>query len=438
MSHRVVITGAGCITPLGSEVDEVWHNLKEGRSGIGPIGLFDASNFPVRIAAEVRGWDISEVGEDPARWQSHPRQTRFAVGAAIKAVRSAGLAPDRIDPLRFGVYLGCGETFPDLTELAESIAPAMRDGKFDQRAFMSRALAVMDPERAANCEPHVPAQCLASLFNAQGPNVNCIAACVSSTQAIGEAAEIIRRGEADVMLSGGAHSMIHPLGIAGLHRLSVLSEANEKNDKAMRPFDATRDGFVVGEGGAIVVLERLEHARARGADIWGEIKGYASAHEAYHLTDAHPEGRAMTQCVRQALRQSRLNLDDIDYVNAHGTSTRLNDRIETVALKHAFGPAVYGIPVSSTKSMIGHCTTACGAIELVVALMVVRTGVIPPTINYETADPQCDLDYVPNTAREQKCRHALSDSLGFGGQNAALVVSRFDERSAVVSRREAA
>jgi 3-oxoacyl-[acyl-carrier-protein] synthase II len=343
------------------------------------------------------------------------------------------LDSDRLDPLRFGVYLGCGETFPDLAELADAMAPAMRDGRFDPRMFMSRALSVMDPERAVNCEPHVPAQCLASLFNAQGPNVNCIAACVSSTQAIGEAAEIIRRGEADVMLSGGAHSMIHPLGIAGLHRLSVLSEANDKNDKAMRPFDAGRDGFVVGEGGAVVVLESLEHALARNADIWGEIKGYGSAHEAYHLTDTHPEGRAMTQCVRQALKQSRLNLDEIDYVNAHGTSTRLNDRIETVALKHAFGPDVYRIPVSSTKSMLGHSTTACGATELLVALMAVRTGVIPPTINYETADPQCDLDYVPNTAREKKCRHALSDSLGFGGQNAALIVSRFDERSTAVT-----
>jgi len=430
MTHRVVITGAGCITPLGSNVDEVWDNLKEGRSGIGPIDLFDASRFPVRIAAEVRDWDVSDVGQDPARWRKHPRQTRFAVGAGIKAVRSSGLNPERLDPLRFGVYLGCGETFPELAELGEAIAPAMQNGTFDLGEFSSHALRVIDPELAANCEPQVPAQCLASLLNAQGPNANCIAACASSTQAIGEAAEAIRRGEADVMLAGGAHSMIHPLGIAGLHRLSVLSEENEKNDKAMRPFDATRDGFVVGEGGAIVVLESLEHARARGAEIWGEIKGYASGHEAYHLTDAHPQGRAIVQCVRQALRQARLNLDDIDYINAHGTSTRLNDRIETVALKQAFGETAYGIPVSSTKSMIGHCTTACGAIELLVALLVVRTGVIPPTINYETADPQCDLDYVPNTAREQKCRNAMSDSLGFGGQSAALVVSRFDERAA--------
>jgi len=432
MSHRVVITGAGCITPLGSEVDEVWHNLKEGRSGIGPISIFDARGFPVRIAAEVHDWDVSEVGEDPADWKSHPRQTHFAVGAAVKAMQSAGLAPDRLDPLRFGVYLGCGETFPELAELAEAMAPALRDGKFDAREFVSRALAVMDPDSAANCEPHVPAQCVAALFNAQGPNVNCIAGCASSSQAIGNAAEIIRRGEADVMLAGGAHSLINPLGVTGLCQLGVLSRANERNGKAMRPFDGERDGFVIGEGGAIVVLESLDHARARHAEIWGELEGYASAHEAFHLTDTHPEGRGLAQCMRHALRDARLNLDDVDYVNAHGTSTRLNDRIETLALKNAFGAGAYAIPVSSTKSMMGHFTTASGAIELLVALMVVRTGVIPPTINYEIADPECDLDYVPNTARRRKCRRALSNSLGFGGQNAALVVSRFDERSASV------
>lgn len=429
MSVRVVVTGAGCVTPLGSDVEAFWRNLKEGRSGIGPIRVFDASRFPIRIAAEVRDWSLAQVGEDPARWKSHPRQTQFAVGAAIEAVRSADLPLDRLDPLRFGVYLGCGETFPDLEELAASIAAATPEGKFDARKFMAHALSTIDPQRAAHCEPDVAVQCLASRFNAQGPNMNCIAACVSSTQAIGEAAEVIRRGEADVMLAGGAHSLIHPLGIAGLHRLSVLTESNERAEKAMRPFDAQRDGFVVGEGGAIVVLERLDHALARRAEIWGELKGYASGHEAYHLTDTDPEGRAMTQCVRQALRQARLNRDDIDYINAHGTSTRLNDRIETLALKRALGPDVYRIPVSSTKSMLGHATTACGAIEFLAALLTVRTGVIPPTINYETADPDCDLDYVPNTARLQKCVHALTDNLGFGGQNAVLIVSRYDERS---------
>jgi 3-oxoacyl-[acyl-carrier-protein] synthase II len=316
--------------------------------------------------------------------------------------------------------------------------PSIRDGKLDVGEFVRRAYAVMDPENAINCEPHVPAQCLAALLDAQGPNLNCIAACASSAQAIGNAGEMIRRGEADVMLAGGAHSLIHPLGITGLLRLSVLTLANEKGEKAMRPFDANRNGFVVGEGGAIVALEELEHARARGAEILGELTGYSSGHEAYHLTDTHPGGRALADCVRKALCQAKLNFGDIDYVNAHGTSTRLNDRIETLALKKAFGEAAYRIPISSTKSMLGHSTTACGALELVVALMAVRTGLIPPTINLETRDPECDLDYVPNAAREGRCRHALSDSLGFGGQTAALIVSRFEERSARVSLAHAA
>jgi 3-oxoacyl-[acyl-carrier-protein] synthase II len=438
MSRRVVVTGVGCITPLGTEVDQVWDNLSEGRSGVGPITAFDARTFPIRIAAEVRDWSLAEVGEDPARWRKHPRQTHFAVGAAYKAVRSAGLEPSRLDPRRFGVYLGCGETFPDLDMLAATTASASPAEAFSYPEFFRRALTLVDPECAAYCEPHIPAQCLAGLFGAEGPNVNCIAACASSTQAVGNAAELIRRGEVDVMIAGGSHSMIHPVAISGLHRLSVLTSANEKMTKAMCPFDAHRDGFVVGEGGAIVILEGLDHALARGADIWGEVTGYASSHEAFHLTDTRPDGRSLVHCVHASLAQAHLNPDQIDYVNAHGTSTRMNDRIETGALKEAFGPAAYRIPISSTKSMLGHSTTACGAIEFVVALMAVRTGVIPPTINYETADPQCDLDYVPNAARQRNCRHALSDNLGFGGQSAAVVVSRYDERSSRVFRFKAA
>lgn len=438
MSQRVVITGAGCVTPLGNNLDTMWCNAVAGRSGVGPVTRFDASGFPSRIAAEVRGWDVAQVGEDPARWRKHPPQTLFSIGASLEAFRTAGLDSRRPDPLRFGVYFGCGETFPELRDLADLIAPAIREGRLDARELNRRALVAMDPEEATYCEPHVPACCVAGLLDAQGPNVNCVAACASSTQAIGNAAELIRRGDADVMLAGGAHSMIHPLGITGLHRLSVLTLSNEMLGKAMRPFDADRDGFVVGEGAAVVVLESLDHALARGADIWGELTGYASGHDAFHLTDTHPEGRGFARCVRESLRQARLNVDDIDYVNAHGTSTRMNDRIETFALKQAFGPSAYRIPVSSTKSMMGHATTACGAIELVVTLMAIRRGVIPPTINYETPDPECDLDYVPNVARERKCRHAMSVSLGFGGQCAALVVSRYRGRSASVTFPDAA
>lgn len=429
MSRRVVITGVGCATPLGTDLAQVWKNLTEGRSGIGPISLFDAQAFPVRIAAEVKDLDRADFGSSSIDWSEHPRQTQFAVVSAVQATRAAGIAPGTVDPARLGVYLGCGEIFWSLAEFGPLIAEAARDGHLNPGKFFRDAFSRSNTRLQENNEPNMPSYCLAGLFDAQGPNLNCIAACASSTQAIGEAAEVIRSGDADVMLAGGAHSMVDPVAMSGLHLLSVLSTANDKGPAAMRPFDRQREGFVVGEGGAVAVLEELEHARNRGAEILGELTGFASGHDAYRVTDTHPDGRGYVHCVRQAIKQAGLNLTDIDYINAHGTSTVLNDRIETLAIKHAFGNEAYRIPISSTKSMIGHATTACGAIEMIVALMAVRTGVIPPTINYEVFDPDCDLDYVPNTAREIRCRHVLSNSLGFGGQNAAIVVSRFDEAS---------
>ncbi|MBN2473390.1 MAG: beta-ketoacyl-[acyl-carrier-protein] synthase family protein [Pirellulales bacterium] len=429
MRRRVVVTGAGCVTPLGGNVAEVWEGLTEGRSGIGPITLFDASDLPIRIAAEVRNWDLSDVGEDPDAWQTHPRQTAFAVGAAIQAVRSAGLEEARLDPLRLGVYLGCGETYQDFFQFAQWTSAAARNGPFEQLRFLEAVLREEHADAGLQFELNMPAHLLAGVFNAQGPNLNCTATCVSSAQAIGEATETIRRGQADVMLAGGAHSMIHPFGVSGFHRLAVLSEHNDAGPKAMRPFDRDRNGFVIGEGGAILVLESLEHAQRRGAEIWGELTGYGSTHDAFRLTDADPGARGATTCIARALHDAWLHPDEIDYVNAHGTSTKLNDKVETLAIKQAFGPRAYDLPISSTKSMMGHLTTACGAIETLVSLMVVRSGAVPPTINYETSDPECDLDYVPNCTRELPCRHALSNSLGFGGQNAALIVSRFDERT---------
>lgn len=429
MSRRVVITGVGCATPLGTNLAQVWGNLTAGRSGIGTISLFDAADYPVRIAAEVKRLDEADFGGHKIDWLEHPRQTRFAVTSAIQAVKASGISDHVVDPTRFGVYLGCGEIFWDLTQFGPLMAQASREGRFDAQKFFRDAVEKSSGRRQENNEPNMPSYCLAGLFDAQGPNLNCIAACASSSQAIGGAAEIIRRGEADAMLAGGSHSMVDPMAMSGLHLLSVLSTANEMGPAAMRPFDGERTGFVVGEGGAVVVLEELEHARARGAEILGELTGFASGHDAYRVTDTHPEGRGYVHCVHQALKQASLNLTDVDYINAHGTSTVMNDRIETLALKNAFGRQAYRIPVSSTKSMMGHSTTACGAMEMIVALMAVRTGVVPPTINYEVPDPHCDLDYVPNTAREIPCRHVLSNSLGFGGQNATLIVSRFDEAS---------
>ena len=423
--QRVVITGLGMVTPLGTELDRVWELLTRGQSGVGPITLFDASHFPVRIAAEVPDWNISEVGEDPAQWDNHARQTQFAVAAALKAARHAGLAETHIDPTRLGIYLGCGEVFPDLECLGQLMGAAMVGGEFQLEQFVRVAQGVCCGSAELASEPCVAVGSIAGRLDAQGPSANYTSACASSSIAIGEAAEVIRRGDADVMLAGGAHSMIHPLGITGFHRLSTLSTRNDDPEKASRPFDRDRDGFVVGEGGAILTLESLEHARRRRAEIWAEVTGYGATHDAYRITDPHPEGRGSVRCMSLALADANVNDDEIDYINAHGTSTVANDRQESLAIKHVFDRRAYKIPVSSTKSMTGHLTTACGAVEMVVTAMAVRRGVVPPTINYETPDEFCDLDYVPNEAREIRCRHALCNSYGFGGQNASLVVSRF-------------
>jgi 3-oxoacyl-[acyl-carrier-protein] synthase II len=418
--RRVVVTGLGCITPLGVQLDQVWERLVEGRTG--PITLFDASSYSVRIAAEVRDWHASELEGDFKNWENEARQTGFAVAAAKRAMGIAGLENGQIDPLRFGVYLGCGETYPDFARFGQVLAAAVGNGQFQPRDFVREAQGNGHPAWEIPCEPNLPASYLAGMFNAQGPNANYTAACVSSTQAVGEATDVIRRGEADAMLAGGAHSMIHPFGLSGFIRLSVLSSRNDPT--AMRPFDRDRDGFVVGEGAAVVVLEELEHARKRGAEIWGEIAGYGSSQNAFRITDSHPEGRGISDCVQAALDQARLNPEQIDYVNAHGTGTIENDRVETLGLKRVFGEQAYKVPISSTKSMVGHLTTACGGVELVVCLLTLRHGVVHPTINYEHPDPECDLDYVPNTAREVPCTHILNTNFGFGGQNAAVVVSR--------------
>ena len=292
--------------------------------------------------------------------------------------------------------------------------------------FIETGLGLLNPVAELEQEPNMPAGHLASLFNAQGPNANCLTACAASSQAIGEATELIRRGDCDAMLSGGTHSMIHPFGVTGFNLLTALSTRNEEPQKASRPFDRDRDGFVLGEGAAMVVLEEFEHAKARGANILGEIRGYGSTADAYRITDTHPEGRGASSCIRMALEDAGLTGDDIDYINAHGTGTIVNDKVETLAAKKVFGDRAYKIPVSSTKSMMGHLIAAAGATELIVCLMAVRDNVLPPTINYETPDPDCDLDYVPNEARDAPCSVALSNSFGFGGQNITLIVSRMD------------
>jgi 3-oxoacyl-[acyl-carrier-protein] synthase II len=425
MRRRVVVTGAGCVTPLGADTLQVWQRLKEGQSGVGPITLFDARTFPVRMAAEVRDWDMADVGEDPAQWTGQPRQTQFAVAAAIKAWRSSGLDDYAFDPLHAGVFLGCGEAFPDFVQFCQLAGSALDPVGLNLDEFSEQARQACSQRDELTLGPGAAAGLIAARLGLQGPNMNFTSACVSSSMAVGEATEAIRQGDAEIMFAGGAHSMIHPFGITGFHRLSTLSTRNDDPLHAARPFDRERDGFVVGEGAALVVLEELEHARRRGAEIWGEVAGWSTTHDAFRITDLEPEGRSASRCMAEALADAQLPAEDIDYINAHGSGTVVNDKTETLAVKRAFGPAAYRIPLSGTKSMTGHLTTACGAIETVVCLMALREGVVPPTINYETPDPECDLDYVPNTAREYRCRHVMNNTFGFGGQNVSLVLSQF-------------
>ncbi len=425
--RRVVITGAGVINPLGNDVSTVWSAIQESRSGVGYTTIFDASRFPTKISAEVRNWDISQAGEDPEFWQYRGRHTKFAVGAAKQAMAESGVLDSISNPRRFGVYMGSGEGNQDFNSFATMMARSLDDqGNLDLVKFTEAGMDILNPITELEQEPHMPVGHMAALFNAQGPNANCLTACAASSQAIGEATEIIRRGEADVMLSGGTHSMIHPFGVTGFNLLTALSENNDNPTGASRPFDRLRDGFVLGEGAAMVVLEELEHAKRRGAPIWGEVIGYGSTADAYRITDIHPDGRGAIGCMRMALIDAGLNTDQIDYVNAHGTSTTVNDKVESKACREVFGQYAMQTPVSSTKSMMGHLIAAAGATELIVCLLAIRDNVLPPTINYENPDPLCDLDYVPNEARQAKCQIALNNSFGFGGQNITVIVSEFN------------
>ncbi|MFH1919350.1 MAG: beta-ketoacyl-ACP synthase II [Planctomycetota bacterium] len=425
MRRRVVVTGMGFVTPLGSEIEATWNRLLNGDSGIGYISLFDASSFPTKISAEVRDWDVSDVGEDPEEWKYQGRHTHFAVGAAKKAVADSGIEGSDLDPTRFGVYTGSGEGQQDFARFTQMMVAALEGESLDLARFTKTGMEILHPIAELEQEPNMPAGHLASLFDAQGPNVNCLTACAASSQAIGEAVELIRRGEADVMLSGGTHTMIHPFGVTGFNLLTALSTSNDEPHRASRPFDRNRDGFVLGEGAGMVVLESLDRAQARGAHIYGEICGYGSTADAFRITDTHPQGRGAISCIRMALDDAQLNSDQIDYINAHGTSTSVNDRVETLAIKQVFGSQAYAIPVSSTKSMMGHLIAAAGATEMIICLLAMRDNVVPPTTNYENPDPECDLDYVPNVAREVQCDHVLSNSFGFGGQNITLIARRF-------------
>jgi 3-oxoacyl-[acyl-carrier-protein] synthase II len=419
----------GAITPLGHDVKTLFEALLAGKSGIGPITRFNASRFPTQFAAEVKNFNLAKFVPNCERWADSGVNSQFAAAAAQQALRDAGLLNHaKIDRTRFGVYLGSGEGIQDFPNLISLVAQSYQEADRSVNAvtFARGALQVFHPGHEAEQELHTTAAHLAAHFDIEGPNYNCLTACAASAQAVGEAVELIRHDDADLMLAGGSHSMIHPLGMTGFNLLTALSTRNDAPEKSSRPFDLHRDGFVLGEGAGMLVFEELEHAKKRGAKIYGELTGYGSTADAFRVTDSHPEGRGAIACIEGALKDSGLHRGDIGYINAHGTSTKVNDSVETLAIKKVFGDGAYQIPVSSTKSMHGHLIAATGAVELIICVEAMRHGVLPPTTNYETPDPECDLDYVPNRPREKRFRHALSNSFGFGGQNISLIVSAFN------------
>lgn len=426
MNRRVVITGMGWVTPLGHEIEGVWRRLLAGESGVAPTTIFDAGTYPTQFSAEVKEFDLKNfMGAHYEHHAGCSRNAGFALAAAEMAWKHAGLngAP-HVDAEMVGVYLGGGEGPIDFDNfVAAAIAgwdPEARDLNAVRWAEVARErlTAVKEFEQDPNCA----AGHIAVRFNAQGPNFNTLTACAASTQALGEAATIIRHGDADVMISGGAHSMIHPLGVTGFNRLTALSTRNDTCQTASRPFDRSRDGFVLGEGAGILILEEMENATRRGAPILGEIIGYGSTADAFRVTDMHEGGRGAIAAMQDALRDADVTIADIDYISAHGTGTVENDKVETAAIRSVFAERAKQVPISSVKSMLGHLIAGAGAVELITCVLAMRDGVVPPTINYTEPDPNCDLDYVPNEARELSVRTCLSNSFGFGGQNDTLIV----------------
>ncbi len=424
--RRVVVTGFGAVTPNGLDAESFWKATVEGRSGVARIEGFDVTGFPVRVAGEVRGFDARTYVSNPKSLKVMGKNIRFGVAAAQMAMENSGLKDRPPDPARFGVTMGSGIVPTDIEEIGDAVLASLDEqGKFDIRRFGEEGQKRLFPLWLLKHLPNMVAAHISIIHNAQGPNNTVTTACSASTQAIGEAFRILARGDADVMLAGGSDSRIDPLSLVTYTLLGAVSTAARPPGKVSRPFDRQRDGFVLGEGAAILVLETEEHARARGASIVAEVVGYGSSFDAYGITKPEPEGRGAAQAMERTLKDARMAPSEIDYISAHGTSTILNDKMETLAVKTVFGAAAKTIPLSSIKSMIGHLIGAAGAMEILVSVLAIRDGVVPPTINLDTPDPDCDLDYVPNTARSMRVRSVLSNSFGFGGQNAAVIVREY-------------
>jgi 3-oxoacyl-[acyl-carrier-protein] synthase II len=409
---KVVVTGIGAVTPVGVDVESTWSSILSGVSGVGPITLFDTTGYRTTIAAEVSGWDTG-AHFDAKEARRLDRFSEFFIVAARQAMAHAGLdlATDEEAAARAGVFVGAG--FGGMGSFIEEIQTL--EGRGPDR---------VSPTGVPRIIPNMAAGLVSIEHNLTGPVSCVVTACSASANAIGDAAEIIRRGAADVMIAGGAEAAITTFGIATFAQARALSTRNDDPTGASRPFDADRDGFVMGEGGAVLVLESLDHARARGAEALAEVTGYGMSADAYHITLPKPGGMGAARAMTAAIEDASLTSSDIGYINAHGTSTPANDSTETAAIKIALGEDAYRTPVSSTKSVTGHLLGGAGALEAIVSILALRDKVLPPTINYRTADPECDLDYVPNEARDAQFDNVMSNSFGFGGHNVSLVLSR--------------
>ena len=409
---RVVITGIGMISPVGMSVNESWQNALSGQSGIGPVTQFDASELPCRIAGEVKGFEPRDfIPYKEIRRMS--RVSQLATAAGRMAMEDAGLTGEEDEPERIGVVVGTG-------------MGGLETAYENMRVFREKGLARLSPFSLPMVLPSMPTHHISLIARAMGPISTVVAACATGTQSIGEAAEFIRRNAADIVLAGGAEGLIHLSSMASFAAMRALSTShNDEPEKASRPFDKERDGFILSEGAGVVVLERLETALARGAQIRAEVLGHASSSDAFHVAAPDPEGAGAVRAMRWAVDDAGLKLDEIDYINAHGTSTLLNDATETYAIKKVFGEEAYNIPVTSTKSVTGHAMGGAGAIEAIFCVRALQEGIIPPTWNYETPDPDCDLDYVPNAPRRAELKTAMSNSFGLGGQNACLVLGKY-------------
>jgi 3-oxoacyl-[acyl-carrier-protein] synthase II len=410
VNDKVVITGLGLITPVGNDVETTWEALKAGRSGVGPITRFDASDFPTRIAAEVKGFEPDELfGRREARRMD--RFTHFAMAAASQALDDAGLTVTEDNAHRIGAVIGSG--VGGMITVIDQLEVLRTRGLRRVNPFTIPMMLV----------DTAPGQ-IAITYGLKGPNFAVVAACATGVNAIGEAAEVIRRGAADAVLAGGSEAGIVPLAVAGFCAMQAVSTRNDDPERACRPFDATRDGFVMGEGGGVVLLESEVHARARGARIYAEVAGFGTTADAYHLAAPDENGDGAARAMQAALDQSGLASEQVDYLNAHGTGTQLNDKGETLAVKTIFGDHAYKLAVSSTKSMTGHLLGGAGAVETIFCVLALRDQILPPTINYEHPDPECDLDYIPNEARRVSFDVAMNNAFGLGGHNASLIVKR--------------